>query len=61
MISLNPEIEKYILENTSPEEPILAELSRKTYIKTVHPQMLAGHLIAAVISSGDQTETFEQV
>ena len=49
MISLNPDIEKYILDHTTPEEPILAELNRKTYIKTVHPQMLAGHLQGKIL------------
>ena len=49
MLSLDPDIEKYVLEHTSPEEPVLAELNRKTHVRTVHPQMLAGHLQGKIL------------
>ncbi len=40
----DPQIEKYIIEHSSPEEKILNELNRRTWLDMVHPQMLAGHL-----------------
>jgi len=42
-------LEQYILDHTSPEDPILAELNRETWVKTVHPQMLAGHLQGKIL------------
>ncbi len=44
MTKLNARLEQYILDHTSPEDPVLAELNRETWVRTVHPQMLAGHL-----------------
>ena len=44
MLSLDPDIERYVLDHTTPEEPLLAELNRKTYVRILNPQMLAGHL-----------------
>lgn len=49
MIIIDPGIEKYVLEHTTPEEPLLAELNRKTHVRTVHPQMLAGHLQGKIL------------
>ncbi len=40
---INPDIERYILENTSKEDPILAELNRETNLKAINPRMLSGH------------------
>lgn len=42
MIPINPQIEKYIIDHTSDEDAVLAELNRRTHLDTVHPQMLAG-------------------
>jgi predicted O-methyltransferase YrrM len=36
--------EKYIEEHTSPQEDYLYELYRETYLKTMYPRMLSGHL-----------------
>jgi predicted O-methyltransferase YrrM len=44
-----PELEQYILDHTSPEDPLLAELNRETWMRTVHPQMMAGHLQGRVL------------
>jgi predicted O-methyltransferase YrrM len=44
MLQINPEIEKYITEHTSNEDPLLAELYRHTCLNTVNPQMIAGHM-----------------
>jgi caffeoyl-CoA O-methyltransferase len=43
MLHINPEIEKYITEHTSNEDPILAGLNHQTHLRTVYPQMIAGH------------------
>jgi caffeoyl-CoA O-methyltransferase len=47
----NPDarLEQYILDHTSPEDPVLAELNRETWVRTVHPQMLAGHLQGKIL------------
>jgi caffeoyl-CoA O-methyltransferase len=37
-------ITQYITEHTSPEDPVLAELSRETHLKMMYPRMLSGHL-----------------
>lgn len=42
-------LEKYILDHSSPEDPVLAELNRETWVKTVHPQMIAGRLQGKVL------------
>ena len=42
-------LEQYILDHTSPEDPVLAELNRETWVRTVHPQMLAGHLQGKIL------------
>jgi caffeoyl-CoA O-methyltransferase len=49
MIKLSPEIERYILEHTSPQDPLLEELNRSTWVRTVHPQMIAGHLQGKIL------------
>jgi caffeoyl-CoA O-methyltransferase len=41
---LKPGIEKYALDHTSAELPVLAKLSRATHLRTHMPQMLSGHL-----------------
>lgn len=40
---LKQEIEEYIINHTSPEDPVLSELSRETHIKVINPRMLSGH------------------
>ena len=49
MTKLDPRLEQYILDHTSPEDPVLAELNRETWVQTVHPQMLAGHLQGKIL------------
>ena len=49
MISLDQKIINYAIEHSSPEEPLLAELNRKTHVKTVCPQMLAGHIQGLIL------------
>jgi caffeoyl-CoA O-methyltransferase len=40
----NPAISEYILKHSSPEDDLLAELSRETHLKVLYPNMLSGHL-----------------
>jgi caffeoyl-CoA O-methyltransferase len=44
MLQINPQIEKYIIDHTTDEDPVLAELNRRTHLDTVYPQMLAGKM-----------------
>lgn len=37
-------IEKYIHDHSSPEDPVLAELYRETYLRFVNPNMITGHI-----------------
>lgn len=37
-------LEKYILENSAAEDPLLAELERETHRRAVHPRMVSGHM-----------------
>ena len=37
------EKEKYIIRNCTPEDPLLAELNRQTWLKILNPKMLSGH------------------
>ena len=46
---LDPILEQYILDHTSQEDPVLVELNRETWVRTVHPQMLAGHLQGKIL------------
>lgn len=47
-------LEQYILDHTSPEDPVLAELNRETWVRTIHPQMLAGHLQGKILEMVSQ-------
>lgn len=37
-------LERYILEHTTSEDPVLEELYRQTHIRFVNPNMVSGHL-----------------
>jgi predicted O-methyltransferase YrrM len=41
---MNKWIEKYILDYSSPEDPVLEDLYRQTHLKFVNPNMSTGHL-----------------
>lgn len=41
---MTPDLECYILDHTSPEDPVLTELDRQTHLRVVQPRMLSGHL-----------------
>ncbi len=37
-------LEKYILDHSTPEDPVLEELFRQTYLRFVNPNMISGHI-----------------
>lgn len=41
---VSKEIEKYIEQHSTPEDTVLAELNRETYLKAINPRMLSGKL-----------------
>jgi caffeoyl-CoA O-methyltransferase len=38
------ELEKFILDHSTPEDPILEDLYRQTHLKFVNPNMVCGHI-----------------
>lgn len=47
---LDPNLEQYANDHTSPESETLAELNRETHAKVMMPRMLSGHLQGRVLS-----------
>lgn len=46
----NPEkVDSYLEKHSSPEDPVLKDLSRHTYLKEVHPRMLSGHILGGFL------------
>ena len=43
-MTMDKRIEKYIIDHSSPEDPVLEELYRQTHIKFVNPNMSTGYL-----------------
>lgn len=41
---MDRELEKYILDHSTPEDPVLENLYRQTHLRFVNPNMVAGHL-----------------
>ena len=41
---IEKKLEEYIAANITDEDPVLAELSRETYLKVLNPRMLSGHI-----------------
>ncbi len=41
---MTTDLERYILDHISPEDPVLTELDRQTHLRVVQPRMLSGHL-----------------
>lgn len=46
---MEAELERYILDHISPEEPVLAELDRQTHLRMIQPRMLSGHWQGALL------------
>lgn len=50
-----PEVlDKYLMEQSSPEDPVLADLTRHTYLSEVHPRMLSGHILGGFLQMFSQ-------
>ena len=43
-------LDRYLLEHSTQEDPLLMELSRYTYLNEVHPRMLSGHILGSFLS-----------
>jgi len=43
-------LDRYLLEHSSEEDPVLQELSRHTYLKVVHPRMLSGPILGSFLT-----------
>jgi caffeoyl-CoA O-methyltransferase len=43
-------LERYLVEHTQQEDPVLKELARHTYLKEVHPRMISGHILGSFLS-----------
>jgi len=41
---MDKELEQYVLDYSTPEDPVLEELYRQTYIRFLNPNMISGHL-----------------
>ena len=37
-------LEQYILDNTKPEDALMHQLERETYLRVINPRMISGHL-----------------
>ena len=42
-------LDRYLETHSSPEDGVLAELARHTYLKVVHPRMLSGHVLGSFL------------
>lgn len=43
-------LDRYLVEHSGEEDPVLQELSRHTYLKVVHPRMLSGHILGSFLT-----------
>ncbi|WP_071133745.1 O-methyltransferase [Millionella massiliensis] len=41
---MSSNLERYIIDHISPEDPVLTELDRQTHLRVIQPRMLSGHL-----------------
>jgi caffeoyl-CoA O-methyltransferase len=41
---MNKKLDQYLLDHTTPEDPVLEDLYRQTHIRFVNPNMATGHL-----------------
>lgn len=47
---LSQTLEKYIVDHSQPEPPLLTELTRETHLKVVRPRMITGHHQGRILS-----------
>jgi hypothetical protein len=51
-------LEKYIHENSSPEDALLHELDRETHLRVINPRMISGHIHKAfLLTPNDERST----
>lgn len=43
-------LDRYLVEHSQPEDTVLKELARHTYLKEVHPRMLSGHVLGSFLT-----------
>ena len=43
-------LDRYLVEHSHEEDPVLKELARHTYLKEVHPRMLSGHILGSFLT-----------
>jgi caffeoyl-CoA O-methyltransferase len=43
-------LERYLVEHSQQEDPLLTELARHTYLNETHPRMLSGHIFGSFLS-----------
>jgi caffeoyl-CoA O-methyltransferase len=43
-------LERYLLEHSRQEDPVLGELTRHTYLREVHPRMISGHILGSFLT-----------
>jgi predicted O-methyltransferase YrrM len=41
---MNKKLDQYLLDHTTPEDPVLEDLYRQTHIRYINPNMASGHL-----------------
>jgi predicted O-methyltransferase YrrM len=46
---MNKKLEQYILNTTTPEDPVLEDLYRQTHIRFINPNMASGHLQGKIL------------
>jgi len=43
-------LDRYLVEHSHEEDPVLKELARHTYLNEVHPRMLSGHILGSFLT-----------
>lgn len=54
-------LDRYLENHSSAEDPVLAELSRHTHLKEVHPQMLSGNILGGFLTFISQLKAPERI
>lgn len=61
---MNKILDQYIVDHTTPEDPILEDLYRQTHVRFVNPNMVSGHLqgkLLEIISGMIQPENILEI
>lgn len=48
------DLDRYLTEHSTEEDPVLKELARHTYLKEIHPRMLSGHVLGSFLRTFSQ-------